>query len=150
MTSALKFGRAAGLALVAALTLGIPGAEAQPRPGERQFTIVQGHDPIGLERAVETGASVLRAKAAREFRVYVGGRAVLLIIRGVPTVVQKNVEKTVRSTRGLTLIACKETIDVIVRQAKARPPLIANARIETCNGRRDSLRKQGWQEPIGF
>lgn len=125
-------------------------AYAQSRPGDRQFTIIQGHDPLGLERAVETGAGVIRAGGAREFRVYVGGRAVFQLIRGVPSVVQKKIASTVSSTRGLVLVACKETIDVIVKQAKARPPLIANARIETCNGRRQQLRKEGWQDPIGF
>ena len=125
-------------------------ADAQTRPGERQFVFIQGHDPIGLERAVETGAGLIRSKAVREFRVYVGGRAVLQLIRGVPSPVQSKIVKAVQANRGLTLVACKETIDVIVKPARQRPPLIGNTRIETCNNRRGTLRREGWQEPIGL
>lgn len=143
------FPRSLLVALLCAV-IAVPALAASYKPGDRQFAFVQGHDPVGFERAVKTGADLIKAGDAKQFRVYLIGRAVLMAIPGVPTVVQKGIIKTLKTTPGLKLVACKETVDAIIKLAHQRPPFLPNTIVETCKDQRQKLESQGWQLAIGF
>lgn len=136
--------------------LAVPAAEArtrrgeggQFRPGERQYALVQGHNPIEFERAVNTGADMLRDGSVKQFAVYVVGKGIFLTIPGL-SIVQKSVLAAKRRAPGLKIVVCREVVDAVTKLAKRRPPLIPGTTVETCNNRSKELEKAGWQRAVG-
>lgn len=130
-----------------AVLLALP-AHAQSRPGEKQFMILFNHQPSDLQTAVRTGQDALKA-GVKEFRIVLDGRAVLMVIPG-SNIAQKEYMQTVPRQRGLSVIACKETVDLIARNAKRRPPLLPGVRVQPCEGMRKDMQESGWQRAMGF
>jgi intracellular sulfur oxidation DsrE/DsrF family protein len=140
------------LLTAAALTLtalALP-ADAQVRPGQRQYTTISQHSPGQFQTALNAAQDALKSGEAREFRILVNGRGVLLLLPGTTTS-QKDWARTVPRTRGLTVVACKEVIDRLVKGNRGRrPPLLPGTRIEPCAGSMRKLDAAGWYRVPGL
>jgi hypothetical protein len=141
----------AGIALAfCALTIAsYPADAAQGRPGDRRFATIDSHSPVALDRALKTAADGLASGDIREFRIMLGGRAVLLVIPG-STIVQREAMKIMRAHPQIRVAACKETVDAITKMARQRPPLLPGVRVESCKGRVRDMEAAGWQRVPGL
>lgn len=143
-----RFLIAAAAALFAS-ALAVP-AEAQVRPGQRQYTTITQHDPGRFATALAAAQDALKSGQAREFRIMLHGRGVLLLIPGT-TANFKEWAGISGRTRGLTLIACKEIVDQLVKQNRGRrPPLLPGTRVEACSGSMRKLDSAGWYRVPGL
>jgi hypothetical protein len=142
--------RLATVSLALALSALAVSAEAQPRPGQRQYTTVVQHSPGELMTAIRAGQDALKSGDAREFRILLNGRGVLLVIPGT-TSIQKEYVSSVPRTRGLTVIACKEIIDQLAKRNRGRrPPLLPGTRVEACKDATRKLDAAGWYRVPGL
>jgi len=116
---------------------------AQARSGDRQYAAVDNHDPVQFLRILRDAQDMLKSGRGREFRIYLLDRGVLLVIPG-STNIQKEVFDIKRRNPNLKIIACKETVDAITKNAKRRPPLLPGTTIESCNNTSRRLDAAGW------
>lgn len=116
------------------------------RPGDRQFVLIEDHDPRRLQRAARTARDLVAAGQVREFRIVLAGRAVLLAIPG-SNIVQKEVAGIMASHRGIHLVVCAEVVDALARAAHRRPPLLPGTQVLACNGLGGRMNQAGW-EPV--
>lgn len=143
-----KYLIAAAAALFAS-AMAVP-AEAQVRPGQRQYTTITQHNPGKFATALAVAQDALKSGEAREFRIMLHGRGVLLLIPGT-TASFKEWANISSRTRGLTLIACKEIIDQLAKQNRGRrPPMLPGTRVETCSGSMRKLDAAGWYRVPGL
>ncbi|GGE46513.1 hypothetical protein GCM10007276_24670 [Agaricicola taiwanensis] len=137
------------IAAFLASALALP-AQAQMRPGQRQYTTITQHSPGEFATALNAAEDALKSGDAKQFRILMHGRGVLLLIPGT-TGSQKEWARRIPRIRGLTIVACKEIIDQLARNNRGRrPPLLPGTRVETCSGSTRKLDAAGWYRVPGL
>jgi hypothetical protein len=125
------------------------GAPASAAPGDQQFVGLERHDPSALLKAVRTGSDFVKGHRGRQFRVILANAGVISVIPGV-ALVQRDLPPLLRGAGGLTIIACKETLDALGRANRRRVPVISGVTVMSCRGLRNKMTVAGWQPAIGF
>lgn len=134
---------ASALALTSAMAAPAPAA---PRPGDRQYTVIDQHDATALLRAARSGDDIIK-HGGTEVKIFLFGRGILLAVPGL-SVAQKEVNEIRRKNPRVQLVVCKETLELLAKSTKRRPPLVPGTRIESCNNRSRELNAAGWQKML--
>lgn len=137
------------LSLIAALSLSLLAAPAGAAPGDRQFVGLDRHDPSAVLKAVRAGSDFVKGGRGRQFRIILGNAAVISVIPGV-VLVQRDLPPLLRGASGLTIIACKETLDALAKANRRRVPVIGGVTVMSCRNLRNQMQVAGWQPAIGF
>ena len=140
MRSLLLALTASAVALTSAL------AAPAPRPGDRQYTVIDQHDATALLRAARSGDDIIK-HGGTEVKIFLFGRGILLAVPGL-SVAQKEVNEIRRKNPRVQLVVCKETLELLAKSTKRRPPLVPGTRIESCNSRSRELNAAGWQKML--
>ena len=135
-----------GVLAAVLLALGTPAWAA---PGDRQFVGLERHDPSALLKAVRAGSDFVKSGRGRQFRVILANSGVISVIPGV-VLVQRDLPPLLRGASGLTIIACKETLDALSRANRRRVPVISGVTVMSCRSLRNKMTVAGWQPAIGF
>lgn len=115
----------------------------------RLYIVIQDFNPRQFLSAARTARDAVRDGSAREFRIVLAARGVLLAIPPI-TVVQKEVAGIVRHTPRIQLVVCQEVVGALAQAAHRRPPLLPGTRVEPCNGMHAAMERAGWQPAAGY
>jgi hypothetical protein len=134
------------LAASAALAAAAPAAAA---PGDRQFTVVADHNPAGALRALRAGVDFVKGHPGRQFRLILSGGGVIVAIPGTSSI-QREAYKMIQGTRGLQVIACRETLEALSRANRRTIPVLPGVSSQRCAGLRNRMTVDGWQVAPGI
>jgi hypothetical protein len=123
--------------------------ERAGRPGDRVYTLIEQHNPGKFLQAARSAEDTLK-NGGREAQIMLAGRGILMVVPNF-TNVQRDIAAIQNRSRGLRIIACKETVDMLARSNHNRqPPMMRGVSVEYCKDRVRKLQSAGWQPMLGI